>query len=79
MAKTTHGLNHPARHGLSHPAHLTTRQAADYLGLSPNTLSRWRWSGDGPPFKKLGRAVRYGVADLDAWAAACSREHTSGV
>ena len=48
---------------------LTTAQAAAYLNLSPNTLSRWRWSGDGPRFHKFGRAVRYDRADLDAWIA----------
>ena len=47
----------------------TTQQAAEYLSLSPNTLNRWRWSGDGPDFCRFGRAVRYRRADLDDWIA----------
>ncbi len=41
--------------------------AAAYLGLSPKTLSRWRWSGKGPTFHKLGSSVRYKFEELDAF------------
>lgn len=58
---------------------LTTQQAATYVSLSPNTLNRWRWSGDGPRYVKLGRAVRYRREDLDAWLDERVRESTSGV
>lgn len=44
--------------------------AAAYLGLAPKTLARWRWRGDrGPAYVKLGSAVRYALADLDAYIA----------
>lgn len=43
--------------------------AAAYLGLAPKTLARWRWAGKGPTFRKLGAAVRYATADLDAFIA----------
>ena len=56
---------------------LTTEQAAAYLGLSPNTLHRWRWSGHGPRYRKLGRSVRYMRADLDAWTDDCAQANTS--
>lgn len=56
---------------------LTTHQAAAYLGLSPNTLERWRWSGKGPSYRKLGRAVRYTREDLDAYLAKCATEPAS--
>lgn len=46
---------------------LTTRQAADYLGLKETTLEQWRWSGRGPRFVKLGRVCRYRLADLEAF------------
>ena len=59
------------------PRMLDTKAAAEYLDLSPNTLNRWRWSGDGPIFIKLGNAVRYRIADLDAFIARGVREHTS--
>ncbi|WP_322965876.1 helix-turn-helix transcriptional regulator [Sphingomonas fuzhouensis] len=48
---------------------LTEAAAAEYLGLSPTTLSRWRSCGDrGPAFRKFGGAVRYARIDLDAYA-----------
>jgi len=50
--------------------HLTTEQAADYLGVSPSWLAQARGRGDGPPFYKLGRTVRYMRASLDAWSSA---------
>lgn len=49
---------------------LCRKEAAAYLHLSPKTLeadvSRPRL---GIPFIRLGRAVRYRIADLDAWVA----------
>ena len=56
---------------------LTTKAAADYLGLSANTLHRWRWSGDGPRFRKFGRSVRYARTDLDTYAENAARDNTS--
>lgn len=54
--------------------HVNTREAADYLHLAPRTLERWRLVNAGPPFRKLsGRAVRYNLDDLEAWAKA--QEH----
>jgi excisionase family DNA binding protein len=44
-----------------------TREAADYVRLGKPTLERFRISGDGPVFCKLGGAVRYRKTDLDAW------------
>jgi hypothetical protein len=38
---------------------LTTSQAAQRLGLSVSTLCKWRLTGDGPTFVKLGASVRY--------------------
>nr|WP_166181000.1 helix-turn-helix domain-containing protein [Altererythrobacter segetis] len=42
--------------------------AADLLGVSPKTLSRWRWAGKGPDYYKFGGAVRYKTDDLEAFA-----------
>jgi predicted DNA-binding transcriptional regulator AlpA len=42
--------------------------AAKYLGMSRTWLRKCRCSGiGGPPFHRLGRSIRYSVADLDAW------------
>jgi len=45
----------------------TTRQAAQYLGLSISTLNKWRCYGFGPKYLKLGRAVRYRLEELDRY------------
>lgn len=51
--------------------------AAEFLGLSHRTLQRWRVDGAGPRFYKLGRAVRYRLDDLQAWAEEQARRSTS--
>ena len=58
---------------------LSTRQAAAVLGLSPRTLERYRVTGDGPVFNKLGRRVCYARADLDGWTSGRRRRSTSDV
>jgi predicted DNA-binding transcriptional regulator AlpA len=49
---------------------LTEQQVAAQLGMSIKTLQRWRLLGQGPRFRKFGGAVRYSVADIEAWAEA---------
>ena len=56
---------------------LPERQAADVLGLRVSTLRRWRWAGNGPEFIKIGAAVRYDLAVLQAFIAAGRRTSTS--
>jgi len=46
---------------------LTRDEAAEYLSLKPQTLAAWAMTGKGPPLVKLGRAVRYRFADLEAY------------
>lgn len=41
--------------------------ASAYLGLSQRTLEKYDREGRGPSKIKLGRAVGYLPADLDAW------------
>ena len=50
--------------------HLDTREAAAWLGLSPKTLERYRVSGEGPDFIRIGTRVRYLLEDLEKWASA---------
>ncbi|MYA97610.1 MAG: helix-turn-helix domain-containing protein [Nitrospinae bacterium] len=57
--------------------YLSTREAADWLGLSPRTLERYRVSGDGPVFHHFGGRVRYLRDDLEAWAQTRRRTSTS--
>ncbi|MGO4917723.1 helix-turn-helix transcriptional regulator [Pseudogemmobacter sp. W21_MBD1_M6] len=35
--------------------------------ISPRTLERWRHTGDGPSFIKLGGRVIYRIADVEAF------------
>jgi predicted DNA-binding transcriptional regulator AlpA len=56
---------------------VTETEAARILGLSVKTLRRWRWAGKGPRFLKIGAAVRYDLADLEAYIASCKRSSTS--
>lgn len=64
--------DHPLPHRL-----LDEHAAALRLGLSVKTLRRWRWAGRGPLFVKLGAAVRYATADLDAFIDTGRRRSTS--
>jgi len=53
---------------------LTTDQAAAQLALGRSTLEKWRCTGAGPKFIKLGlRRVGYHRADLEAWVASRPR------
>lgn len=47
--------------------YMDTVAAAAYLGLSKQTLERWRFDKEGPAYVKVGRAVRYSLHDLDAF------------
>lgn len=46
---------------------LSPGDAAKILGLATSTLAKMRCWGGGPPFLKLGRAIRYLRADCIAW------------
>ncbi|WP_432066565.1 helix-turn-helix transcriptional regulator [Streptomyces sp. C10-9-1] len=48
-------------------AFLTLPKAAEYLGLSPNTLYVWRHRRQGPPSFRMGRRVMYRISALDQW------------
>lgn len=52
-----------------------TKQAAEYLGLQPRTLDKWRSSQTYPlKFVKVGGRIRYRIADLEEFLQ--SRTHT---
>jgi hypothetical protein len=56
---------------------MNERDAAAVMGMRPATLRRWRWSGRGPAFKKIGAAVRYAPEDIAAFIEAADRRSTS--
>ena len=54
---------------------LDTPSIAGVMGMRPNTLEIWRTKGEGPPYRKVGRAVRYVESEVIAWIE--SRRHTN--
>ena len=58
---------------------LTTKEAARFLKLKPNTLEKMRVYGGGPIYRKHGRHVRYHIDDLTAWSDLRKKDVTSDV
>jgi predicted DNA-binding transcriptional regulator AlpA len=56
---------------------LNEHEAAAPLGVSVRTLQNWRLRGGGPPYQKLGSAVRYSTSKLHEWIECRSRMNTS--
>ena len=56
---------------------LTNKEAAELLGLKPNTLDIWRIQGKGPAYRKVGRLVRYSESDVISWIDAVTCTSTS--
>jgi|HubBroStandDraft_4_1064222.scaffolds.fasta_scaffold3969236_2 Helix-turn-helix domain len=57
--------------------YLDTPLAAATLRLSQSTLNKWRLTGGGPKYLKIGRRVLYSRDTLEAWARAHERASTS--
>lgn len=57
--------------------YLKPHEAAQYLSSSVSTLAKRRIYGGGPSYCRIGRAVRYAKADLDAFMAASNANSTS--
>jgi len=46
--------------------HLNQTDLAARWKMSPRTLERWRYDGDGPAYLKLGSRVVYRLVDIEA-------------
>ena len=55
------------------PPYLTQVELAARWRISPRTLERWRWAGEGLPFTKVGGRVLYSLSDIEAYEAAQRR------
>lgn len=44
---------------------LNTKEAAEYLGIRPQTLHNWRTLKKGPDYIKMGSRVIYRLEDLN--------------
>jgi predicted DNA-binding transcriptional regulator AlpA len=58
--------------------YLTEDEFVARYRLGSRTAQRWRKSGDGPPWVRLGaRRVVYRVADCEAWATSRTFVHSA--
>lgn len=46
---------------------LTPEQVADFLQVSPRTVEEWRRTRSGPPWRRMGRHVRYLRREVLVW------------
>jgi predicted DNA-binding transcriptional regulator AlpA len=46
---------------------MTEKECAEFLRLSTHNLRARRSNKQGPPYKKIGGAVRYDTAEVRAW------------
>jgi hypothetical protein len=56
---------------------LRTPAAADYIGSTVSTMTKWRMTGAGPPYSKIGKVCVYDSSDLDLFIASRRRHSTS--
>ena len=57
--------------------HLSHIELAARWNISHRTLERWRWTGEGPKFIKLGGRVIYRLEDVEAYERQHMRASTS--
>ena len=57
--------------------HLNQVDLSRRWSLSPRTLERWRWLGEGPQYLKVGGRVVYRMEDIEAYEAQNLRDSTS--
>jgi hypothetical protein len=58
--------------------HLNQNQLAERWNVSPRTLERWRWLGEGPVYLKLGGRVSYRLEDVEYYEATHLHANTIG-
>ncbi|HDL6507908.1 TPA: helix-turn-helix domain-containing protein [Yersinia enterocolitica] len=58
---------------------LTRKEAADYIGVSPQTLANWACTGrESIPFYKIGKKkVIYHKVDLDTYLSSARQNQTA--
>lgn len=55
------------------PHFWTEREVAECYGFSVKTLQKWRHTGEGPGYLKIGHNVRYDPEELTAYIESCRR------
>ena len=59
--------------------HFNQVQLARRWSISPRTLERWRWLGQGPRYLKIGGRCIYPVEEIESFEAAQLRQSTSAI
>ena len=59
--------------------HLNQTELAVRWTISPRTLERWRFTGEGPKYIKIGGRVAYRLEDIEAYETEQSRQATPGI
>ena len=59
--------------------HLNQIDLARRWSISPRTLERWRWLGQGPRYIKIGGRVVYRVEEIETFEAQQTRASTSEI
>jgi predicted site-specific integrase-resolvase len=57
--------------------HLNQVELSGRWSISPRTLERWRWLGQGPQYLKIGGRVVYRLDDVEAYEAEQVRTSTA--
>ena len=59
--------------------HMNQIELAARLNISPRTLERWRWTGEGPRFMKVGGRVVYRLEDVEGYEDSQLRNSTAEI
>jgi hypothetical protein len=57
---------------------VSERSAAALLAVSVALLRKWRRTGGGPPYLRIGRLVRYRLSDLRNFMDSCAVDPNAG-
>jgi predicted site-specific integrase-resolvase len=57
--------------------HMNQVELAARWKISPRTLERWRWTGEGPRYLKIGGRVVYRLEDVEAFEQSQLRASTA--
>lgn len=57
--------------------HLNQVELSQRWRISPRTLERWRWLGEGPRYLKIGGRVVYRLEDIERYEQERLRQHAA--
>ena len=69
--------NRASKTGTDFEPLLTPKEATQFLRVSLSWLAKARMRGDGPPYVKVGRSVRYTETGILGWMKSRQRLSTS--